>query len=380
MSRIALTGARIFDGEAMRDGHAIIIDGDSIESIVTEKSLPASMVKHNLGGGIIAPGFIDAQVNGGGGALLNDPPAVDTVRRIAESHRKFGTTGMLPTVITDTPEVTKAAASAVADARKANVPGVLGIHIEGPFIDPRRRGAHPAECIRPITDEDIAWLTRLDCGTVMLTLAPSTVSPDVVRRLAEASIIVSLGHAEATSAEALAALDAGARGFTHLFNAMSQLGHRNPGMVGAALCDRESYCGIVADGHHVDPLALRVALAAKPKGRVYLVSDAMPPAAGGPPAFTLQGRTVSTRNGRLELPDGTLAGSILTMDEAVRYCIAKLGVTIEEALRMASLYSAAFLRLDRLYGRIASGYRASLVHLDDALAVQRTWIDGMASA
>jgi N-acetylglucosamine-6-phosphate deacetylase len=379
MSRFALSGARIFDSEAMHDGRAVIIADDRIETIVDEQSLDRSVTISRLGGGILAPGFIDAQVNGGGGALLNDPPTLETVKRIAEAHRRFGTTGLLPTVITDAMDVIKAAADAVGEARKANVPGVLGIHIEGPFIDPRRRGAHPPEHIRPITEADIAWLTGLDCGTVMLTLAPSTVSPDVVCRLADAGIIISLGHAEATAGEALAALAAGARGFTHLFNAMSPLGHREPGMAGAALADARSWCSIIADGHHVDPLALKVALAAKAKSHVYLITDAMPPAAGGPPHFTLQGRLVSVRNGRLELADGTLAGSILTMDEAVRYCVNALDVPLAEALRMASLYPAAFLRLDRAYGRIAPGYRASLVHLDDALAVRRTWIDGVAS-
>jgi N-acetylglucosamine-6-phosphate deacetylase len=377
MSRFALTGARVFDGEAIRGGHAVLIDGESIAAVVPEHSLGASIARQELAGGLLAPGFIDAQVNGGGGALMNEAPAVETVRRIARSHRRFGTTGLLPTVITDTPAIIAAAAEAVRAARKAHVPGVLGIHIEGPFIDPRRSGAHPADCIRAIADDDIAWLASLDCGTVMVTLAPSTVPPQAIRRLAEAGIIVSLGHAEATAAEALAALDAGARGFTHLFNAMSPLGHRSPGMVGAALAHRDSYCSIIADGHHVDPLALKVALRAKPVGRIFLVTDAMPPAAGGPASFALQGRTVTARNGRLELADGTLAGSILTMDAALRYCVGELALPLEEALRMASLYPASFLRLDGLYGRVAPGYRASLVHLDDALAVQRTWIDGM---
>ena len=376
----ALTGARIFDGETIREGRAVILEGGRIAGVIAAESLDPAMSRQDLGGGLLAPGFIDAQVNGGGGALLNDAPTIGTVRRIAEAHRRFGTTGLLPTVITDAMDVIRAAAQAVHDARKAGMPGVLGIHIEGPFIDERRRGAHPPQHIRPITEDDIAWLSGLDCGTVMLTLAPSTVSPDVVRRLAASGIIVSLGHAEATAEEALTTLDAGARGFTHLFNAMSPLGHRRPGMVGAALAHAESYCGIIADGHHVDPLALRVALNAKPNGRVYLVTDAMPPAADGPPHFTLQGRTVSIRNGRLELADGTLAGSILTMDAAVRYCVNTLDVPLAEALRMASLYPAAFLRRDKDYGRIAPGHCASLVHLDDALSVRRTWIDGVPSA
>lgn len=379
MTRFALKGARLFDGEAFRDQMALIIADGQIEKIVPAAALDAGLAVTDLKGGMLAPGFIDAQVNGGGGALLNDKPSVAVVRRMAEAFRAFGTTSMLPTVITDSPDITRQAADAVAAARRQGVPGIIGIHIEGPFLDPRRAGAHPPQHIRPITPEDIAWLKGLDCGIVLLTVAPSHVSPETIRILTQTGIIVSLGHSEATAKEAQAALAAGARGFTHLFNAMSQLQNREPGMVGAALTDRESYCGIIADGHHVHPLALQVTLKTKPKDRLFLVTDAMPPAAGGPPRFELQGREVIARNGRLELNEGTLAGSILTMDEAVRFCVATLGLDLGEALRMATVYPAQFLRIDRELGRIAPAYRANLVHLTDALAVTRTWIDGEAS-
>jgi N-acetylglucosamine-6-phosphate deacetylase len=299
---------------------------------------------------------------------------------MAEAFRTYGTTSMLPTVITDAPEIIRQAADAVAAARRQRVPGIIGIHIEGPFLDPRRAGAHPPQHIRAITPEDVAWLKSLDCGIVLLTVAPSHVAPEIIHSLTEAGIIVSLGHSEATAKEAQAALAAGARGFTHLYNAMSQLQNREPGMVGAALADAASYCGIIADGHHVHPLVLQVTLKMKPRGSLYLVTDAMPPAAGGPPRFALQGREVVARNGRLELSEGTLAGSILTMDEAVQFCIVALGLDLAEALRMASLYPAQFLKVDRDLGRIAAGYRANLVHLTDALAVTRTWIDGEASS
>ncbi len=380
MTRASLTNARIFDGDRLRDGMAAVIAKGRIEALIPAAELDPAIPSLDLEGGVLAPGFIDAQVNGGGGVLLNENPSVAVVRRMAEAYRAFGTTGLLPTVITDRTDIIHDAARAVRDARRAGVPGILGIHIEGPFLDPRRRGAHPPEHIRPITPEDVAWLKDLDCGIVLLTVAPSHVAPVTIRDLAKAGIIISLGHSEATAAEAGAALAAGARGFTHLFNAMSQLQHREPGMVGAALADERSYCGIIADGHHVDPLALRVALAAKPRGRIFLVTDAMPPAAGGPPSFALQGRRITARNGRLELDAGTLAGSILTMDQALRYCIASLGLDLAEALRMATLYPAAFLGLDGELGRIAPGYRANLVHLTDELAVTRTWIEGEVSA
>lgn len=379
MTRFALKGARLFDGERFHDDKAVVIADDRIEKTVPAAALDRGLAVTDLKGGVLAPGFIDAQVNGGGGALLNENPSVAVVRRMAEAFRVFGTTSMLPTVITDDPQITRQAAEAVAAARREGVPGIIGIHIEGPFLDPRRAGAHPPQHIRPITPEDIAWLKGLDCGIVLLTVAPSHVAPETIRTLTEAGIIVSLGHSEATAKEAQTALAAGARGFTHLFNAMSQLQNREPGMVGAALTDPESYCGIIADGHHVHPLALEITLKTKPKGRLFLVTDAMPPAAGGPPRFELQGREVIARNGRLELDAGTLAGSILTMDEAVRFCVTVLGLELGETLRMASLYPAQFLKIDREWGRASEGFRANLVHLTDALAVTRTWTDGEAS-
>lgn len=379
MTRFALTGARIFDGETLRDRMAAVIADGVIEALIPAGDLGAGIPAVDLEGGLLAPGFIDAQVNGGGGVLINERPSAASIRRMAEAYRRFGTTGLLPTVITDETAIIHAAARAVAAARRENVPGILGIHIEGPFLDPRRHGAHPPEHIRSLTPQDVAWLKGLDCGIVLLTVAPSHVAPETIHVLVQSGIIVSLGHSDATAAEVNLALAAGARGFTHLYNAMSQLQHREPGMVGAALADRDSYCGIIADGHHVDPLALQVALAAKSRGHIFLVTDAMPPAAGGPASFALQGRKVIARNGRLELEDGTLAGSILTMDQALRYCVEILKVDLTEALRMASLYPAAFLKADRELGRIAASYRANLVHLTDDLAVTRTWIKGVAS-
>jgi N-acetylglucosamine-6-phosphate deacetylase len=379
MNRLALRGARIFDGEIMHDGMAAIIADGVIEAVIPASALDAAIASIDLDGGMLAPGFIDAQVNGGNGVLINERPSATSIRRMAQAYRRFGTTGLLPTVITDETAIIHEAARAVAAARRENVPGILGIHIEGPFLDPRRAGAHPPQHIRSLTPPDVAWLKGLDCGIVLLTVAPSHVAPEAIQELAQAGIIISLGHSEATVKEVEAALTAGARGFTHLYNAMSQLQHREPGMVGTALTDRDSYCGIIADGHHVHPTALKVALKAKSRGHIFLVTDAMPPAAGGPPSFELQGREITARNGRLELSEGTLAGSILTMDEAVRYCIGPLGLDLAEALRMASLYPAAFLKVDHELGRIAPGYRANLVHLTDHLAVTRTWIEGVAS-
>lgn len=373
---LALVGARIFDGEGFLDDHAVLIEGAYISAVIGRTDVPAGVTLRNLGGGTLAPGFIDVQVNGGGGALLNDDPSVDTVRRIATSHRAFGTTAMLPTVITDAPSVLIRAIAAVREARVQGVPGVLGIHIEGPFLDIARKGAHAARFIREMTAADIEQMATADCGTVMLTLAPNRVTPDLIRILSGRGVLVSLGHSDATYAEAQAALSAGARAFTHLYNAMSQMTGREPGMAGAALADHDSFVSVIADGHHVHDAALRVAFAAKPHDRMMLISDAMPPAAGGPDHFELQGRRVMRENGRLQLEDGTLAGSNLTMDVAVRYCVNVLGMGLEKALLLASANPASFLRMDHRLGRIAKGFLASLVHLDEDLRVRETWIEG----
>lgn len=370
----ALTGARIFDGEAFLDDHAVLIDGARIKAVVRRKDLHPKVEVQKLGGGLLAPGFIDVQVNGGGGALLNDDPSPNTVRRIAESHRRFGTVGLLPTVITDAPSILSNAIAAVRDVAK-DASGVLGIHIEGPFLDVTRKGAHAARFIREMTEADVDDIVSADCGTILLTVAPNRVHAELIRQLTTRGVLVSLGHSDASHAEAQAALDAGARAFTHLYNAMSQLNGREPGMVGVALSDRESYVGIIADGHHVHDAAFRIAFAAKPD-RMMLITDAMPTAAGGPDTFELQGRKVTRNDGRLSLEDGTLAGSNLTMDEAVRYCAHTLGLELGEVLRMASFNPAAFLRRDHQLGRIASGHLASLVHLGDDLHVLNTWIEG----
>lgn len=372
----ALMGARIFDGEKMCDRFAVIIDGERIQDVVPDSKIDSETERIVLNGGILAPGFIDVQVNGGGGALLNDPPTIETVKRIAKSHRKFGTTGLLPTVITDAPEILAEAIASVKAARNADIPGVLGIHIEGPFLDVERKGAHEARYIREMTEQDVKQIADADCGVVMLTLAPNRVAPGLIKSLADQSVLVSLGHSNATLSEVQQALNAGARAFTHIFNAMSQMNGREAGMVGAALADSESFCGLIADGFHVQDAVMKVALAAKPKNRMMLISDAMSAAAGGPDTFELQGRTVRRVNGRLQLEDGTLAGCNLTMDEALRYCVTNLNVELEDALRMASLNPATFLRKEHELGSVRPGYLASLVHLSDELEVLQTWING----
>ena len=360
----------------MQEDMAVIIEGDRIVEVLPAGKLSMNIAVDDLGGGLLAPGFIDVQVNGGGGAFMNDNPIRETVKKIADSHRRFGTTGLLPTVITDDPKITEMAVAAVQSAIDDKVPGVLGIHLEGPFLDPSRKGAHPANFIRAISHADVKRIVAMECGVVMMTLAPNKVPAVVIEELSRHGILVSLGHAEATAREVRLALDSGARAFTHIYNAMSQLNGREPGMVGVGLSDAESFCGVIVDGLHVDDIALKILFATKPPSRVMLITDAMPPAAGGPESFSLQGRVARRIGQSLELEDGTLAGSIVTMDEAVRRSV-QLGVKIEAALRMASAVPAEFLRKSDELGHIKAGFKASLVHLTDDLRANKTWIDGL---
>jgi len=379
MSRFALTAERVWYGRKLSRGAAVLVDGGRIATALPVAELAPDVPLRDLGAGILAPGFIDAQVNGGGGVLLNEVPTVEGVRRIAEAHRRFGTTGLLPTIITDAPEVMKAAANAISKAIRQRVPGVLGVHIEGPFIDPKRKGAHDARFIRPPTEADILWLTGLDCGRVLVTLAPNVVEPPIIRRLVTAGIIVSLGHSDASAEEACAALDAGATGFTHLFNAMSQMTGRSPGLVGAALASQKAMCGIIADGEHVHPTSLMAAMAEKRHWGMFFVSDAMPSAAGGPPRFKLQGREVEVVNRRLQLADGTLAGANITMLDAVKYAHRVLKLDLAEVLPMATDCPAKFLGLQGEVSLVGKDHRANFVHLSDDLDVLETWIDGISS-
>ena len=375
---IVLSGARIFDGERFLDDHALVVEGARIAAIVPYAERPQGAAQ-DLAGGLLAPGYIDVQANGGGGALFNDDPTPEGIARIAAAHRSYGTVGLLPTLVTDAPQVMAAAIAATREARR-RTPATLGVHLEGPFIDPRRRGAHELRYVRDLAPDDVEAIADADCGAVMLTLAPNRVAAEHIAELARRGVLVSLGHSEASYQEARAAIQAGARAFTHLFNAMSASAGREPGMVGAALDLADAFVGIIADGHHVHEANLRIALAAKRHDRFMLISDAMPPAAGGPDHFELQGRRVTRTEGSLRLDDGTLAGSVLTMDEAVRYVVNVVGLDLGAALAMASRVPATFLRRDHDLGRIAPGHLASLVHLDDDLRVCETWIEGRPTA
>ncbi|MBF9195957.1 N-acetylglucosamine-6-phosphate deacetylase [Microvirga terrestris] len=372
---VALTGARIFDGSHMLDGRAVVIESGRIAAVPHERDLGTGVERRAVSG-LLAPGFIDVQVNGGGGVLYNDVRSVEGIRSIAQAHRAYGTTGLLPTFITDTRETMAEAIEAMRDALAARVPGVLGIHVEGPFISPERKGVHNAAFMRPMEEADIAILTSLKEGRTLVTLAPERNSMDSIARLAAAGVMICAGHTASDYATVIEATRHGLRGFTHLFNAMPPLAGRDPGPVGAALDSRDTWCGLIVDGHHVSDAALRVAIAAKGTERMMLVTDAMSVTGTDLTSFELHGRTIYRKDGRLTTEDGTLAGSDLDMASAVRNSVELLGLALPDVLRMASLVPASFLRLDHELGRIAPGYRADLVLLDESLQVRQTWIDG----
>jgi N-acetylglucosamine-6-phosphate deacetylase len=376
---VALVNGRVLSDDAILDGRAVLLEGSRIVDVVPADDPRCQRARHDLGGHLLLPGFLDTQVNGGGGVLFNAEPSVDAIRAIGAAHRRFGTTGFLPTLISDDLDVVARALEAVRAAMDAAVPGVLGIHIEGPYLNVARKGVHNSEKLRGLDESAIGLLTSLRGGKTLVTLAPEMTTPDIISKLTSAGVVVSAGHTNATYGEIRTALKHGLTGFTHLFNAMSQLTGRAPGVVGAALDDPDSWCGIIVDGHHVDPTVLRIALRCKRRDRFMLVTDAMPGVGASEKSFSLQGRTISIANGVLVDEEGTLAGTHIDMASTMRNAVELLGLELPEAARMASRNPAEFLGLGSELGRIAPGYRASLVLVNDAIEVQETWIDGVNS-
>ena len=374
---IALHNGRVLRGEALVAGQCVLLESGRILDIVPENHPScrgASRV--DLRGNLLLPGFIDSQVNGGGGVLFNDSPSVEAIRQIGRAHRRFGTTSFMPTLISADLDVVARAIGAARSAIEAGVPGVLGIHIEGPFLNVERKGVHDPAKLRELDTSAVGLLTSLGIGRTLVTLAPEMTQPEIIQRLAAAGIIVSAGHTNATYAQVVTALHHGLTGFTHLFNAMSQLTGRKPGVVGAALENLDSWCGIIVDGQHTAPVVLRLALRCKPSSRFMLVTDAMPSLGTDIRSFKLEGRDITVSGNVCFDEDGRLAGSNIDMASCVRNAVSLLGVSLPEAVRMASLYPAEFLGLSHEIGRIAPGYRANLVQADDKLNVLETWIDG----
>jgi N-acetylglucosamine-6-phosphate deacetylase len=372
----ALCHARVLVDGRFAEGVAVLVEGDRIAAVVPHADVPGDAERVDLAGTMLVPGFIDTQVNGGGDVLFNDAPTVETIRRIGAAHARFGTTGFLPTLISDDIAVVHEGMAAVDEAIAQGVPGVLGIHVEGPFINVARKGIHAADKIRPIDEADVAVLTSLKRGRTLVTLAPELTGEATIRRLVDAGVVVSAGHTAGSYAEIVAAVDAGLTGFTHLFNAMPPLGNREPGAVGAALTCEGVWCSLIVDGLHVSPVTLKLALRCKPHARFVLVSDAMPPTGGTVNSFVLNGRRIRAEEGRLIDDDGTLAGADLDMLSAVRNAHELLDVPVEAALAMASANSADFLSLGAL-GRIAPGHSASLLAITTEWQIRQSWIGGI---
>jgi N-acetylglucosamine-6-phosphate deacetylase len=372
----ALVNGRVLTAAGILDGQAVLIEGGRIAGVVPLAEVPASAARRDLAGGLLVPGYVDTQVNGGGGVLFNDAPTVETIAAIGAAHRKFGTTGFLPTLISDDLSVVDQALRATEAAIAAGVPGVLGVHIEGPFLNPKRKGIHDAGKFRILDEAAIALLSSLKVGRTLVTLAPERTTPETIQRLADAGVHVAAGHTNASYATLRQALDHGLTGVTHLFNAMSPLTSREPGVVGAVLENQDAWAGIIVDGRHVDPVTLKIALRARPLDRFMLVTDAMPTVGMTDKRFTLQGQEIVVRDGVCVGEGGTLAGSDLDMAGAVRNAVRMLDLSIADAVMMASAAPAAFLGLADQRGRIAPGYAADLCLLDDDLNVTATWIDG----
>ena len=371
-----LVNGRVMTGAGLADGLAVRLREGRILAVGPAEDIAPGALPHDLDGALLLPGFIDIQVNGGGGVLFNDAPTVEAIAAIGQAHRRFGATGFLPTLISDDLATVAAAIAAVRQAIDEGVAGVLGLHIEGPFLNPRRKGIHDASKLRRIDEPAFELLTSLGNGRTLVTLAPEKTSVAMIERLAAAGVIVSAGHTNASYSATRAALQHGLTGFTHLFNAMSPLASREPGVVGAALEDSGSWCSLIVDGRHVHPAVLKIALACKRPERLILTTDAMPCVGSDRNVFMLQGRTISLKDGVCVDEHGTLAGANLDMASSVRNAMQMLGVDLAAASRMASTNPAAFLGLHAELGRIAPGYRADLVLIDEQVNVLDTWIAG----
>lgn len=376
----AIVNGHIFDGDSLLSNYAVLTDGEKVVDLIPQAQLPKdTKIDFDLDGAYLVPGYIDLQVNGGGGVLFNSAPTAESIRLIGEAHRQFGTTGFLPTLITDSFDVMRAAVAAVDEAIEQGVPGVLGIHLEGPFLNAERKGTHDKDKFCILDDEGFEVITSLSRGKTLITIAPELTSPDMIRQIADTGVVICAGHTGADYDQTRLALDSGLAGFTHLYNAMTPMQSREPGMVGAALEDSSSWFGIIADGIHVHPASFKVAVTAKQGGGALLVTDAMPTVGALDKSFELNGETIRAENGGIYNAEGSLAGSDLDMNTAVNNAAEFAQIDWLEAVRMASLYPAKALGIDNQYGYIKPDYLANFVALDNKRNVVRTWINGQIS-
>lgn len=371
----ALVASQILTENGFVSDHAIILNSENIQSIVLTENIPENCTRENFGDAYLVPGLIDLQVNGGNGLLFNNTPTSETVRAMASAHRLFGTTSIMPTVISDTPEKVSQCISAV-DQCIPDCPGVLGIHIEGPFFSPGKRGVHQKTFIRAPDDSDIELYSSLKHGKTLVTLAPEKVPIEFIEALSKKDIVISAGHSGAEYHETVDAIDAGLSGFTHLFNAMPSISGRKPGLVTAALLSSTTYCGIIADLIHVHPASIELAMRCLPKGHLYFVSDAMATIGAKKKSFLLYGEEIHEENGQLVNAEGKLAGAAISQLDAVKNAVNALGIPLDEAIRMASTYPANYIGVSDKLGSLSVGKRADILCLDQNLKVVKTWVKG----
>ena len=379
MPSTVLTNAMVFTGDELLDSGAVVVENGLVVDVRRERVRPCGASRTlDLQGRYLMPGFIDIQVNGGGGVLFNSAPTLETLRTIGDAHARFGTTSFMPTLISDSHDVMRKAVDAVRRARRARVSGVLGIHLEGPFLNPEKRGAHDATKLGRLDEEgmDIQMSLGTD-GVTLVTLAPEMTAPAMIERLCSAGVVVFAGHSAADYEQSRNAISAGVSGFTHLFNAMTPMGSRAPGMVGAALESADSVFSIIADGHHVHPASLRVAIRAKRPGKAVLISDAMPTVGSPRTWFELNGERIELQDGVLRNSRGSLAGAHLTLLDAVGNVIRMTGVDWWEAVSMAACNPAGAIGVADHRGYIRPGYCADFVELDEHMRLHRTWIAGV---
>ena len=371
----ALLGSQIFCGERFYDDHALLVEGKSIVDIVDKNNTPDNFNKIELDQGILAPGFIDLQVNGGGGVLFNNSPNKESLNTIIKAHQFFGTTSIMPTVISDSLEVLEQCIKTVTEEIKNNS-SLLGIHIEGPFFNTKYRGVHQKKYISSINSDYLNLFESLKGFPVMLTLAPECISSQQLKHLTSLGIKTLAGHSDASYDKLDDAIKNGLDGFTHLFNAMGQISAREPGVVGSALHFENTFASIIVDLHHVHPSLIQLAYQLKPKGKLFFISDSMATINHGKPSFELYDEVVNESDGRLVNSEGKLAGSSITQIDAVKNVYQKCNIPLNQALAMASRYPAEYLGIENHLGSLKPGYRADLVHFDSNFKVHNVWVSG----
>ncbi len=365
----ALIPATLHTGAHTLTDHTVLIQGDRIVDVIPLEQLNSDCDRIDLPGQHIAPGFIDLQINGCGGVMFNDAIAPSTLDTMHQTNLKSGTISFLPTLITTSDDDMIQAMDVVDTYQKQYPSRVLGLHLEGPYLNPKRKGIHNAAYIRSPDTAMLRHIAQQGCSPVtMLTLAPEQVPAKDIRYLSDQGIIVSAGHTDATFEQGMAGFDAGVCMATHLFNAMSPWLSRSPGMVGAVLSRSDVYAGIIADGAHVHFGSIQLVKALK-QTKLILVTDATPPVGAEITSFWIGGQEVVYQGGKCVSQDGTLGGSALTMIGAIANCVRHVEISLAEALRMASTYPAQLLGIDHEFGQIASGYWANLAIFDETLQI-----------